>query len=145
MRLGTYASAADARGRVQSVLSDQRPAFLLPAGNAVEVWAGVASEQEGQRVALECGDYFDPPDGLIDEWLFGAAPAEVKRGLPPFRVPRFFRTLSGWLNLLLDTGFVLERFDEPRASEEAARRCPRVAGTRLVAHFLLVRCRKPAR
>jgi adenylate cyclase len=55
VRLGTYASEAEARGRVQSVLAEQRPAFLLPAGNAVEVWAGVANELEGQRVALAQG------------------------------------------------------------------------------------------
>jgi adenylate cyclase len=55
VRLGTYVSALEARGRVQSVVADQRPAFLIPAGNAVEAWAGVASEQEGLRVALEQG------------------------------------------------------------------------------------------
>ncbi|WNG38453.1 adenylate/guanylate cyclase domain-containing protein [Archangium violaceum] len=55
VRLGSYASAAEARSRVQSVLADQKPAFLIPAGNAVEVWAGVASEQEGQKVALVQG------------------------------------------------------------------------------------------
>ncbi len=55
VRLGTYVSALEARGRVQAVVADQRPAFLIPAGNAVEAWAGVASEQEGLRVALEQG------------------------------------------------------------------------------------------
>ncbi|WPB80830.1 adenylate/guanylate cyclase domain-containing protein [Archangium violaceum] len=55
VRLGTYPNEAQARSRVQKVLADQRPAYLLPAGNALEVWAGVASEQEGQRVALEQG------------------------------------------------------------------------------------------
>jgi adenylate cyclase len=55
VRLGTFAGTAEARGRVQAVLADQRPAFLIPAGNALEVWAGVASMQEGQRVALAQG------------------------------------------------------------------------------------------
>ncbi|REG35994.1 adenylate cyclase [Archangium gephyra] len=55
VRLGTYPNEAEARSRVQRVLADQRPAYLIPAGNALEVWAGVASEQEGQRVALEQG------------------------------------------------------------------------------------------
>jgi len=73
-----------------------------------------------------------------------AAPPEVKAGLRKFRVPRFPRTLSSWLNLLLDAGFVLERFDEPRADEETARLHPEVADTRTVASFLLVRCRKAA-
>jgi adenylate cyclase len=55
VRLGTYGSASEARSRVQAVLADQRPAFLIPEGNAVEAWAGVASEQEGLRVAVEQG------------------------------------------------------------------------------------------
>ena len=55
VRLGTYPTEAAARARVQTVLSDQRPVFLLPEGKAVEVWGGVASEQEGQRVALDLG------------------------------------------------------------------------------------------
>ena len=55
VRLGTFATPIAARSRVQAVLTDQRPAFLLPAGNAVEVWAGVATEQEGLLVALKQG------------------------------------------------------------------------------------------
>ena len=55
VRLGVYGSAGEARGRVQSILADQRPVFLIPTGNKLEAWAGVASEQEGLRVALEQG------------------------------------------------------------------------------------------
>lgn len=101
-------------------------------------------DEHGNKVAVECGDYFSPADGKVEEWLFSAAPAEAKQGLPKFRVPRFFRTLSGWLNLLLDKGFLLERFEEPFANDDAVRRCPHVADTRIVAYFLHVRCRKPA-
>jgi adenylate cyclase len=55
VRLGTFSGEAEARGRVQTVLAEQRPVFLLSSGSKVEVWAGVASEQEGQRIALEQG------------------------------------------------------------------------------------------
>jgi hypothetical protein len=55
------------------------------------------------------GDFFRRLDGEVEEWIFSAVPAEVRAGTPPFRVPRFTRTLSEWLNLLIDTGFVLER------------------------------------
>lgn len=99
-------------------------------------------DESGERVAVECGDYFDQPPGRIEEWIFGAAPEELKRNLPKFRVPRFFRTLSTWLNMLLDAGFILERIEEPYADDEAVRRCPHVADTRIVAYFLHVRCRK---
>lgn len=93
--------------------------------------------------ALEVGRYFDGLDGQIDEWLFSAAPAEVKRGLRPFRLPVFHRTLSSWMNMIIDAGFSIERSAEPVADEETAARCPSVADTRVAAYFLHMRCRKP--
>jgi hypothetical protein len=63
---------------------------------------------------------------------------------PPFQTPVFHRTMSDWLNLLIDTGFVIERLQEPRASAEAVATWPLLADTNIVAYFLLVRCRKPA-
>ncbi|MHC5055393.1 MAG: class I SAM-dependent methyltransferase [Planctomycetota bacterium] len=100
-------------------------------------------DDSGERAAVECGDYFRELDGEIEEWTFGAAPGEerVKRG--KFRVPRFTRTLSSWLNLLVDAGFVIERVAEPFADDEALARCPHLADTRIVAYFLHVRYRKP--
>jgi ubiquinone/menaquinone biosynthesis C-methylase UbiE len=112
------------------------PAFGTPR------WKWVLDD-EGNRVAVECGNYFTPEEGEIDEWIFTATPAKLKESLPEFRVPRFTRTLSSWLNLLIGAGFVPECFDEPHADEETAARCPTVADTRIVAYFLLVRCRKP--
>ncbi len=94
--------------------------------------------------ALEVGDYFRNLDGEVSEWLFSAAPPEVRQGLRPFRTPRFTRTLSQWLNLLVETGFVLERVEEPRPSDEAVRACPRIQGAQVVAYFLHLRARKPA-
>ena len=41
--------------------------------------------------------------------LFKAAPAEARAGLANFRTPEFTRTVSQWLNLLIDAGFRLER------------------------------------
>jgi hypothetical protein len=105
------------------------------------LWKWITDER-GQRIGVLCGDYFDPPQGRVSEWLFGAAPPQAKAGLPKFKTPLFFRTLSQWLNMLLDVGFAIERLNEPRADEDTARRCPDVADTRLVAFFLHVRCRK---
>jgi len=101
-----------------------------------------ANDNRGQRIGVVCGQYFDPPQGDIAEWLFGAAPPEAKAGLRKFRVPLFFRTLSEWMNMLIDAGFAIERMNEPTADEETARKCPDVADTRIVAFFLHVRCRK---
>jgi SAM-dependent methyltransferase len=96
----------------------------------------------GLTYAIEVGDYFRNLDGKIDEWLFKAAPEEAKLGLRKFTVPRFTRTLSQWLNLLIDAGFRLERVVEPRPSDETVRACPDVQDAQVVAYFLHVRVRK---
>jgi ubiquinone/menaquinone biosynthesis C-methylase UbiE len=105
---------------------------------------GWLRDEVGRKVALQCGGYFDQVEGRVDEWLFSAAPPEATQGLAKFRTPKFFRTLTTWLNALLDAGFVLERFAEPYADDAAVRRFPRLEGTRLAPYWLIVRCRKPA-
>jgi ubiquinone/menaquinone biosynthesis C-methylase UbiE len=104
-------------------------------------WKWILDEQ-GRRTALACGDYFTGARGEIEEWIFSRIPAEEREALPKFRIPRFTHTLSCWLNRLLDAGFVLERFDEPHASDDTLARHPDLADTRIVAYFLVVRCRK---
>ncbi len=74
-------------------------------------------DENGMTYAFEVGGYFESRQGEVAEWLFSAAPAEAKEGLPPFQVPRFTRTLSEWLNLVVDCGFHLERVEEPRPSD----------------------------
>jgi ubiquinone/menaquinone biosynthesis C-methylase UbiE len=93
--------------------------------------------------AIEVGDYFRNLEGEITEWLFGAAPPEVKQRLPNFKTPRFTRTVSHWLNLLIETGFQLERIEEPRPSDETVRDCPDLQDAQVVAYFLHIRARKP--
>ena len=104
---------------------------------------GWVRDGAGRKVAYQCGDYFSNVQGRVDEWLFSPTPAEVRQGLPPFQTPKFFRTLSAWVNALIDTGFALERFDEPCAGEDTVRRFPNFAGCRLVPLWLIIRCRKP--
>ncbi len=99
-------------------------------------------DSAGNREAMVCGDYFQELNGNVEQWMFSAAPPEAKARLPEFRIPRFTRTLSNWLNLLLDAGFVLERFDEPCADEETIERHPILADTRVIAYALIVRCCK---
>ena len=99
--------------------------------------------QEGVTYAIEVGGYFRQLEGEIAEWIFGAAPPEARHGLRTFRVPRFTRTVSQWLNLLIDRGFVLERLGEPRPSDETVQKCPAVQDAQVVAYFLHVRARKP--
>jgi ubiquinone/menaquinone biosynthesis C-methylase UbiE len=100
-------------------------------------------DAEGRTYAMEIGDYFKNLDGEVTEWLFGAAPKDAREGLPMFKTPRFTRTLSQWLNLLIETGFRLERIAEPRPTDETVRACPRLQCAQVVAYFLHVRARKP--
>ena len=93
--------------------------------------------------AVEIGEYFRVLDGEIEEWLFAAAPPHVKQGLPKFKVPRFSRTMSQWLNLLIETGFRIERVEEPRPSDETVLACPALQDAQVVAYFLHLRARKP--
>lgn len=96
---------------------------------------------DGKTYAVEIGRYFDNIDGRIDTWSFSAAPQEVRAQHRPFQVPRFHRTLSQWINMILEAGLVLERLEEPRVSEEVANQHLHVQDTRVVAYFLHVRCR----
>jgi SAM-dependent methyltransferase len=97
----------------------------------------------GQKIGIVCGDYFERRDGQIEEWIFGAAPDELKQRYPKFRIPRFFRTLSEWVNMLIGKGFVIARVQEPAPDEESIRRDPGLRGDRLFAWFLHVQCRRP--
>lgn len=99
-------------------------------------------DESGKRTALKCGDYFAEQNGDIERWIFGATPAELKAKLLPFKIPRFTRPLSKWLNMLIKTGFILEQFDEPRADKQTLQQHPELADTNIVAYFLIIRCRK---
>jgi SAM-dependent methyltransferase len=112
------------------------PCFATPR------WRWIRNEQ-GEKVGLDVGDYFRGPDGAIEEWIVSTTPPDERDSLRKFRVPRFWGTLSGWLNLLIDTGFVVEEAAEPVADDEAIEAQPHLACTRIVAFFLILRCRKP--
>ena len=79
----------------------------------------------------------------MDEWIFSAASPEMREGFRPFRIPRFTRTMSEWLNLLLETAFALERLGEPRPSDEAVLEHPGLQDAQVAPPFLHVRARKP--
>ncbi len=98
--------------------------------------------EQGLTYAIEVGDYFHNLDGKIEEWLFRAAPPRLKQQMRRFKIPRFTRTLSQWLNLLTDAGFLLERVEEPCPSDATVRACPEVQDAQVVAYFLHMRVRK---
>jgi ubiquinone/menaquinone biosynthesis C-methylase UbiE len=87
-------------------------------------------------------DYFEPADGVLEEWSFSAAPDEVRAAERPFRIPIFARTLSAWVNAVLAAGLAIEEMVEPRADEAAVAAHPKLAAQRRAPLFLIVRARK---
>lgn len=72
---------------------------------------------EQGRVRLAVGEYFnDAP--WVERWRFGRAREHDGEAIP-FAIPRFDRTLSYYLNTVIETGFELRQVAEPRPSEEA--------------------------
>jgi hypothetical protein len=61
----------------------------------------------------------------------------------PFRVPRFHRTLSEWVDLIVEAGLVIERFGEPCVSVELAKAEPALEDTRVAPLFLHIHAIKP--
>src|SRR5215510_5439230 len=98
-------------------------------------------DADRRTYAIEVGDYFHHPEGEIDEWLFTAAPPALKQGMRRFTIPRFRRTLSTWLNLLIDAGFHLERVEEPTPTDETVRVHPELQDAQIVSYFLHLRVR----
>ena len=100
-------------------------------------------DDAGTTYAIEVGDYFNRIDGQIRRWLFASAPEEAKRGVELFEVPRFTRTLSEWINMLISAGFAIEQLSEPRPDAKTLERYPHVQDAQVVAYFLHIRARKP--
>lgn len=102
----------------------------------------VLRDETGGVRAIEIADYFRETKGEIETWRFGGAPPDVRAEAIPFRVPRFHRTLSDWINLVVAAGFAVEHLHEPSTDEETARALPYLADTRVAPLFLHVRGRK---
>ena len=98
---------------------------------------------KGETYAIEVGGYFENQEGKIDEWIFAAVPAAMKKDLHPFRLPLFTRTLSQWINMLVNAGFVIECMQEPTPDDETVKKFPGLQDARIVPYFLHLRCRKP--
>lgn len=116
------------------------PAPVLRATASARVARGGWARRCAQSRWAAC---FDNIDGRVDRWC-GAVSKEERARVPPFQEPRFHRTLSAWINLVVASGFVLEQLGETYADEATAAAVPAVADTRVAPLFLHVRGRKPA-
>jgi hypothetical protein len=102
------------------------------------------SEPDGTTRAIEISGYFDATDGRVDTFWMTNTPQEEREKTEPFRVPRFHRTLSGWVHLIVKAGLVIERFGEPRVSVEVAKAEPALEDALVAPLFLHIRALKPA-
>ena len=104
------------------------------------------NNEKNKREVIEFGNYFNVepviPAGDIDQWWFSSMPEEKRKQYGKFKVPRFYRTISEYVNTLIGAGFEILQMVEPFASKEAAEKCPGVADTRTIPFFLIFRCRK---
>ncbi|MFX1501035.1 MAG: class I SAM-dependent methyltransferase [Promethearchaeota archaeon] len=100
-------------------------------------------DEGGKKIGFVIQDYFKKLNGEIEEWIFGAAPKELTKNMRKFRIPRFTRTLSEWLNLLIEKGFILEKFCEPYIEDDLLKKYPEFYDSRIIPEFLIIRCRKP--
>jgi ubiquinone/menaquinone biosynthesis C-methylase UbiE len=98
----------------------------------------------GKTYAIEVGDYFRNRNGEIDEWIFNAAPYQLRSQFSKFKVPVFNLTLTQWINSIVETGFLIEKINEPSADRETIEIEPSLQDAAVVAYFLHLRCRKPA-
>ena len=102
----------------------------------------VVRDEQGRRVAIQIAGYFDCIDGRVDTFWFETLPAELRQQDEPFRIPRFHRTLSQWVEMITSAGFTIQRFVEPSATVELADREPVVADTRIAPLTLVICVRK---
>lgn len=74
--------------------------------------------EEGRLQQVVVGGYFNT-EPEVDTWHFSFFPDPEK--YPPFTVPTFYRTLSEYVNTLIEAGFKLRRIYEPKPTEEGLR------------------------
>lgn len=113
------------------------PCFMPP-------YRRVHHDAEGRIVGIEVGRYFDGKDGELETWHFSSVPADERAATPAFRIPLFHRTLSEWVDIIIASGFQLEKLTEPHPTAELAEAYPIVEDSRQAPLFLHFRLRKPA-
>jgi SAM-dependent methyltransferase len=104
----------------------------------------VLRDTDGTTRAIEVAGYFDTTEGRVDTCWFSTLPRQEREQVAPFRIPRFHRTLTGWVEIICRAGLVIEEFGEPCAAPELAAAVPVVEDTRVAPLFLHIRTRKPS-
>ena len=94
-------------------------------------------DAEGKKTALQIADYFDEtPFNLT--WI-------SDRFKYPFQTTGNNHTLQTWMRWIIKTGFILEDFIEPYATDQAIAQHPGLDDTRIAPLFLIIAARKDER
>jgi ubiquinone/menaquinone biosynthesis C-methylase UbiE len=92
-------------------ISISHPCFMTEKVNWIE-------DKQGNAVSIANSDYFSS-EPYEERWGFSKSV-----GLEEFTITYFPRTLSQYLNGLINAGFVLKRIAEPRPAEEICEKYP---------------------
>jgi 2-polyprenyl-3-methyl-5-hydroxy-6-metoxy-1,4-benzoquinol methylase len=104
---------------------------------------GWVTKGRESKPLLTVSGYFSKKE-WIERWQFSQVPEEIRKDIPLFAIPRFPRTLSEYINPLIQTGFVLKTLSEPRPSASDCREHPYLQRWRDAgAIFLQIHCVKP--
>lgn len=82
---------------------------------------GWIPDEHENVMKITVSDYF-AREPWVEHWRFSKAP--TPEDVEPFAVPNFPRTVSDYLNPLIEAGFVLKRIQEPRPSQEMCEKHP---------------------
>jgi ubiquinone/menaquinone biosynthesis C-methylase UbiE len=80
---------------------------------------GWIPDGDGKRVKLTVSDYFAEMPWL-EQWCFSQK--SIPQDTAPFKVPRFPRTFSEYINTLISAGFLIAKIDEPRPSRQMCKK-----------------------
>lgn len=103
----------------------------------------VLRDRQGVPRAVEIAAYFQSTEGRVDDWWFSGLGVAERQGEVPFRTPIFHRTLTSWIDMIVDAGLMLEKLGEPTAHEGLEAGSTVLAETRVAPISLHVRARKP--
>jgi len=90
---------------------------------------------------LITNDYFQSKNE-ISKWMFDGVDPQSLGEQKFFETTFVKRTLSVWINALLECGFIIEKIHEPKPSTQALRDYPTIYGSSIVPFFLIIRCVK---
>lgn len=105
------------------------PCFFPPGRKTVR-------DENGKELGIIVSDYFVTDKPFIEEWKFSALSQKMKDDSDTFKIPCFHRTLSEWMNTLINTGFTIKQIQEPYVNDEQLAKFRNLYDTRITAYFL---------